>query len=193
MPSRQRAPQHARTPTRKARLDLWSHFLRRASRMCSCRPRRHGLAVAGCFTHAVIGEGALSSWSPSARLATGRSFLARVCADCGLLAHRHPWRRPELRRGSRRVAPFSANAEPKPCCSPCVRAHPSAHPRTRVHAPPHRKGHPHHLPSTAAAPTSPFPHRRRPRHDGHHPLVCVPSSPATQGAGCPGTMRFRRR
>jgi hypothetical protein len=35
--------------------------------------------------------------------------------------------------------------------------------------------------STAAAPTSPRAHRRRPRRDSHHPLFCVPSSPATQG------------
>jgi hypothetical protein len=121
-PSCQRAPQHARTPTWKARLDLWSLFLRWASRMRSCRPRLHGLAVAGCFAHAVVGEGAPSSWSPSARLATGRSFLARVCADCGRLARRHPWRWPEIRRGSHRAAPFSANIEPKPCCSPYARA-----------------------------------------------------------------------
>jgi hypothetical protein len=74
--SRQRAPQHARTPTRKARLDLWSLFLRRASRVRFCRPRRHGLVVVGCFAHVVTGGRAPSSWSPSARLAAGRSFLA---------------------------------------------------------------------------------------------------------------------
>jgi hypothetical protein len=130
-PSRQHAPQHARTPTRKTRLDLWFLFLRRASRMRSCQPRRHDLAVAGCFAHAVAGEGAPSSWSLSACLATGLSFLARVCADCGLLAHRHPWRRLELRCGSRRVAPFRPTPSLRRVVLP-TRARTQAHALTRA-------------------------------------------------------------
>jgi hypothetical protein len=37
--------------------------------------------------------------------------------------------------------------------------------------------------NTAAAPTSPRPHRRRPHRDGHQLPVLRPSSPATQGGG----------
>jgi hypothetical protein len=179
--SLQRAPQHARTPTRKARLDLWSLFLRRASRMRFCRPRRHGLAVAGCFAHAVGGEGAPPSWSPSARHATGRSFLAHalVPTAVALPAATHgvalssaavSAASPPLRPTPSLAVPFTLRAR--------TPAHALARAFTRLHT---RMGHLHHLPSTAAAPTSPCPHRRRPRCDGHHPLVCVPSSPATQG------------
>jgi hypothetical protein len=74
----------------------------------------------------------------------------RVSADRRRLARRHPWRRPELRRGLRRVAPFAADAEPSRAVHP-TRAHPSARPRTRVHAPPHQDG----------APAPPAEHRRR--------------------------------
>jgi hypothetical protein len=42
--------------------------------------------------------------------------------------------------------------------------------------------------STAAAPMSSRPHRRRPHRDGLHPRFCVPSSPATQG----GSLRLSR-
>jgi hypothetical protein len=58
----------------EARLDLWYLF------SCVGPHRCHGLAVVGCFTHAVAGEGALLSWLPSARLATVRSFShAHMC------------------------------------------------------------------------------------------------------------------
>jgi hypothetical protein len=187
--SRERAPQHTRTPTRKARLDLWSLFLRRASPPRFCRPRRHDLAVVGCFAHAVAGEGAQPSWLPSARLATDRSFLARALVPTAVA----------LPAATHGAGPSSAAV---PAASPPLRTTPSlAAPFTlRARTPAHAlaraftclrtgKGHPHHLPSTAAAPTSPCPHRRRPRRDGHHPLVCVPSSPATQG----GPLRLSRR
>jgi hypothetical protein len=149
--SRQRAPQHVRTPTRKARLDLWSLFLRRASPPRFCRPRRHGLAVVGCFAHAVAGEGAPPSWLPSARLATGRSFLARtlVPTAVALPAATHG-AGPSSATVPAASPPFAANAEPSRAVHP-TRTHPSARPRTRVHAPPHREG----------APAPPAEHRRR--------------------------------
>jgi hypothetical protein len=148
--SRQRAPQHVRTLTRKARLDLWSLFLRRASRVCFFRPRRHGLAVVGCFAHAVAGGRAPSSWSPSARLAAGRSFLAHtlVPTAVALPAATHG-------AGPSSVAVPAASPPLRPTPSLAMlftlRAHPSARPHTRVHAPPHQKG--------ASAP--PAEHRRR--------------------------------
>jgi hypothetical protein len=74
----------------------------------------------------------------------------RVSADRGRLARCHPWRRPELRRCLLRVAPFAADAEPSRAVHP-TRAHPSARPRTRVHAPPHQEG----------APAPPAEHRHR--------------------------------
>jgi hypothetical protein len=116
-------------------------------------PRRRasvGLAVVGCFAHAVAGEGApllVTKCTPCHRPQLPRT---RACADCGRLARRHPWRRPELCRVSRRVAPFAANAEPSHAVRPTC-AHPSACPRTRVHAPLHREG----------APAPPAEHRRR--------------------------------
>jgi hypothetical protein len=124
-PSRGRAPQHARALARKVRLGLWPLFLRRTSMLHSCRPRRHGLAVGVCFAHAVAEKEALSSWSASAHLATGRSFHTHAFVpDCGCLVRRHPWRWPELRRALRRAAylrptpGLSPSRSPLHACAP---------------------------------------------------------------------------
>jgi hypothetical protein len=99
----------ARTPTRRLGWTFGPFFLRRASPPRIGRPRRHGLAVVGYLAHAVAGEEAPLPWSPSSRLATGRTSHARTCADRGRHARRHPWRRPRLRRVSRCDAPSAAN------------------------------------------------------------------------------------
>jgi hypothetical protein len=139
-PSRRRAPQHARALARKVRLGLWPLFLRRTSTLRTCRPRLHGLAVGVCFAHAVTEKGTLSSWSASAHLATGRRFHThtRLCPNCGCLVRRHPWRRPELRRGLRCTAylrptpSLSSSRSPLRACAPkCTPAHASLRRLTR--------------------------------------------------------------
>jgi hypothetical protein len=157
--------------------------------MCFCRSRRHGLPVVGCFARVVAGERAPLSWSPSARLAAGRSFLARALVPTAVA----------LPAATHGAGPSSAAV---PAASPPLRPTPSLavlytlHARTQAHTFARaftrhltRKEHPHHLPSTFVSPTSSCPHRRRPRRDCHHPLVCVPSSPETQG----GPLRLSSR
>jgi hypothetical protein len=159
-PSLQRAPQHARTPTQKARLGLWPLFLRRASRMRSCRPHRHGLAVARCFVHAVAGEGAPSSWSPSARLATGRSFFAHafVPTAVALPAATHG-----ASLSSVAVSAASPPFRPTPSLSRAV--HPT---RTRTQAHALERAFTRLLTRKGARTTCgvPPPHRRRRAHTG---------------------------
>jgi hypothetical protein len=131
-PSRRHAPQHARALARKARLGLWPLFLRWLSMLRSCRPRRHGLVVGVCFAHAVVENGASSSWSASAHLATGRRFHTHAFVpDCGCLVRRHPWRRPELRRGLRRAAYLRPTPGLSPSRSPLRTCAPK---RTPTHA-----------------------------------------------------------
>jgi hypothetical protein len=94
----------------EARLDLWSLFLApglvavfrstapprpRRGRVLCARGRRGEHRSLGRQVHALPPFGASSH--------------ARTCADRGRLARRHPWRRPELRRVSRRDAPSAAN------------------------------------------------------------------------------------
>jgi hypothetical protein len=76
--SHQRAPQHARTPTRRRGWTFGPFFLRRASPPRFGRPRRHGLAMVGYFAHAVAGGGGV-----------GAALFGTKCTPC---------HRPELPR-----------------------------------------------------------------------------------------------
>jgi hypothetical protein len=166
-PSRRCAPQHARALVRKARLGLWPLFLRRPSMLRSCRCTT--MASPWVFASRTRSQkGALSSWSASAHLATGRRFHTHsFVPDCGFLVRRHPWRRPELRHGLRRTAYLRPTLGLSPSRSPlrmCAPKRTPAHASLRASSP---EKAPDHLPRTAAAPTPPCPHRRQPWSVGH--------------------------
>jgi hypothetical protein len=148
-------------------LDLWSLFLAPglAAALLSTappRPRRGRVLRArgrkGGSATLLVAKCTPCHWPQLPR--------TRAYADRGRLARRHPWRWLELRRVSRLVAPFAANAEPSRAVRP-TRAHTSARPHTRVHAPWHREG----------APAPPAEHRRRADVTAPTPATTSPRRP----------------